>query len=301
MRENDEVDTEICNPSKKHLVLDGPFVAKSVVRVDLASQSALRDGELAFFDYLSPDDLACFTIDDRNTVLSCLGRPQIESTCCEILKDSLEEDERDLETLRLHLQDIGKNYDLTPPTSDAIDCAIESLLKWRSTPRDAMWDTDYAFYLDSPLKHDACSDGIDLSDCFFCEYATGASAARVISKLFRGCLAFKGSRKTEHKPISRARTHGRPPDILLSNSHTSDQHDTSSIIFSCVFVFRIRKIECQLTERELHYNLSRLFMFFYITYLDFDFYNTIWKKKRRLCPTSHGMPESVLLSRLSGK
>ena len=211
--------------------------------------------------------------------------------------------------MRLYLQDIGKNHDLTPPTSDAIDCAIESLLKWRSTPRDAMWDTDYAFYLDSPLKHDACSDGIDLSDCFFCEYATGASAARVISKLFRGCLAFKGSRKTEHKPISRARTHGRPPDrllpkphtqdqydrahgrppdILLSNSHTSDQHGTSSIIFSCVFVFRIRKIECQLTERELHYNLSRLFMFFNITYLDCSWISIListiqFEKKNRGC------------------
>lgn len=173
-----------------------------------------------------------------------------------------------------------------------------------------MWDTDYAFYLDSPLKHDACSDGIDLSDCFFCEYATGASAARVISKLFRGCLAFKGSRKTEHKPISRARTHGRPPDrllpkphtqdqydrahgrppdILLSNSHTSDQHDTSSIIFSCVFVFRIRKIECQLTERELHYNLSRLFMFFNITYLDCSWISIListiqFEKKKKAVP-----------------
>ena len=81
---DDGVDTEICNPLKKHLVLDGPFVAKSVVRVDLASQSALRDGKFAFFDYLSPEDLACLTIDDRNTVLSCLGRPQIESTCCEM-------------------------------------------------------------------------------------------------------------------------------------------------------------------------------------------------------------------------
>ena len=51
-----------------------------MVRIDLASQSALRDGEFVFFDRLSPDDLARLTVDDRNTVLSCLGGSTFEAS-----------------------------------------------------------------------------------------------------------------------------------------------------------------------------------------------------------------------------
>jgi hypothetical protein len=45
----------------------------SVVSIDVASESALRNGEYVFFDCLTYDDLACLTKDERDAVLSCLG------------------------------------------------------------------------------------------------------------------------------------------------------------------------------------------------------------------------------------
>ena len=138
---DDEVDTEICNPSKKHLVLDGPFVARSVVRVDLASQSALRDGEFVFFDLLSPDELACLIIDDRNTVLSCLGRPQSESTSFEILEEDI---------------------DLNCATCLGDKIYSATIIGLISTEKTVL--SPPFFYLGPPFKGNACFGGIVLSD-----------------------------------------------------------------------------------------------------------------------------------------
>jgi len=172
-----------------------------------------------------------------------------------------EEDYKDLEMLRLHLQlqNVGKDYDLiTPATDDEIESSIECLMKWRSSIGSTFEATSFGSTFEAPSgsTFEATSFGSSFettfAPCFACVCShststktateprpsdndwkgplgalhfgnTDASSAIVgilmekcdaclDDMVFSGCFVFKGGRKTEHKPISRARAHGRPPD-----------------------------------------------------------------------------------------